>query len=87
MFYKLKFQVDIAIEDIKQLQSNDTVLEICKSSLRMMSPLEEQAHDIITLYAFKLFQKRVRSSTSIYNTLHENECEFLVQYYKETSST
>ncbi|XVF54423.1 hypothetical protein PTKIN_Ptkin05aG0179100 [Pterospermum kingtungense] len=79
-------QVDIAIEDIEQTQSHDTNSETYKSSLRMTSPLEVQAHSILTPYAFKLFQKELGQAPQ-YAILHENGCEFLVQYCMETSST
>ncbi|XVF11801.1 hypothetical protein REPUB_Repub08aG0059100 [Reevesia pubescens] len=84
--FPLEWQVDIAIEDNEQTQSHNTMLGIYKSSLRMMSPLEEQAHNVLTPYAFKLFQKEFGLALQ-YAILHESEFQFLVQYHKETSIT
>ena len=49
LFYYLELLVDLAIEDIEQTQSHDMILETYRgSSLRSMSPLENQAHSVLT---------------------------------------
>ena len=55
------------------------------SSLRSLSPLEDQAHSVLTPYAFKLFQVEFGSAT-LYSVLQENGSEFVLQYYKDKTS-
>ena len=55
------------------------------SSLISMSPLEDQAHGVLTPYAFKLFQVEFGSAT-LYSVLQENGSEFVLQYYKDKTS-
>ncbi|KAH7860111.1 hypothetical protein Vadar_009474 [Vaccinium darrowii] len=79
-------QIDLSIEDVEQTQSHDTMLETYRGScLRTLSPLEEQAHSILTPYAFKLFQEEFGRATQ-YSVLKEKGCEFVLQYYKDKSS-
>ncbi|KAF7134987.1 hypothetical protein RHSIM_Rhsim08G0141700 [Rhododendron simsii] len=77
-------QVDLAIEDIDQVQLHDTMLETYRgSSLRTMSPLEEQAHNILTPYCFKKFQEQF-GRAALYSLIHEDGHRFVLKYYKET---
>ncbi|XP_030942416.1 protein FAR1-RELATED SEQUENCE 5-like [Quercus lobata] len=79
-------KVDLAIEDIEQTQSHDTMLEkYIGSSLRTLSPIEEQAHSVLTPYAFKIFQEEFGRATQ-YSVLQENGIEFVLQYYEEKTS-
>ncbi|KAH7849560.1 hypothetical protein Vadar_019618 [Vaccinium darrowii] len=79
-------QIDLSIEDVEQTQSHDTMLETYRGScLRTLSPLEEQAHSILTPYAFKLFQEEFGRATQ-YSVLKEKGGEFVLQYYKDKSS-
>ena len=55
------------------------------SSLRTLSPLEEQAHIVLTPYAFKKFQEEFGRATQ-YSVLQENGIEFVLQYYKDETS-
>ena len=55
------------------------------SSLRSLSPLEDQAHGVLTPYAFKLFQVEFGSAT-LYSVLQENGSGFVLQYYKDKTS-
>ena len=55
------------------------------SSLRTLSPLEDQAHSVLTPYAFKLFQEEFGRATQ-YSVLQENGFEFVLQYYKDKTS-
>ena len=55
------------------------------SSLRTLSPIEEQAHSVLTPYAFKNFQEEFGRATQ-YLMLQENSIEFVLQYYEETTS-
>ena len=49
------------------------------SSLRTLSPLEDQAHKVLTPYAFKIFQKEVERATQ-YSVYQENRIEFVVTF-------
>ena len=55
------------------------------SSLRTSSPIEEQAHSVLTPYAFKNFQEEFGKATQ-YLVLQENGIEFVLQYYEEKTS-
>ena len=55
------------------------------SSLRSMSPLEDQAQSFLMPYAFKIFQEEFRRATQ-YSVLQENGTEFVLQYYKDETS-
>ena len=50
-----------------------------------MSPLVDQAHSFLTLYAFKIFQEEFGRATQ-YSVLQENGIEFVLQYYKDETS-
>ncbi|KAM7489571.1 hypothetical protein LguiB_027055 [Lonicera macranthoides] len=77
-------QVDIAIEDIEQVQLHDTMLETYRgSSLRTMSSLEEQAHDVLTPYCFKKFQEQFGKAT-LFSLIHEDGYMFVLKYYEDT---
>ncbi|KAL4644214.1 hypothetical protein ACB092_02G147900 [Castanea dentata] len=79
-------QVDLAIEDIEQIQSHDIMLETFRgSSLRTLSPLEDQSQNVLTPYAFKNFQKEFERATQ-YSIHQENCIEFVLQYYKNETS-
>ncbi|KAI8543312.1 hypothetical protein RHMOL_Rhmol08G0206900 [Rhododendron molle] len=79
-------QIDLSIEDVEQTQSHDTMLETYRgSSLRTLSPLEEQAHSILTPYAFKMFQEEFGRATQ-YSVLAESGGEFVLRYYKDKCS-
>jgi hypothetical protein len=55
------------------------------SSLRTLSPLEEQAHSVLTPYAFKKIQEEFGRATQ-YSVLQENGIEFVLQSYKDETS-
>ncbi|XP_077215652.1 protein FAR1-RELATED SEQUENCE 11-like [Tasmannia lanceolata] len=79
-------QVDLAIEDIEQVQMHDTMLETYRcSSLRTKSSLEEQAYDVLTPFAFKKFQEEFGRATQ-YSIIQENSNDFMVKHYKEINS-
>ena len=52
------------------------------SSLRTLSPIEEQAHSVLTPYAFKIFQEEFGRATQ-YLVFQENGIEFVLQYYEK----
>ena len=59
------------------------MLETCRGfSLRSMLQLEDQAHSVLTSYAFKIFQEEFGRATQ-YSVLQENCIEFVLQYYKD----
>ena len=55
------------------------------SSLRTLSPIEEQAHSVLTPYTFKIFQEEFGRATQ-YSVLQENGIEFVLQYIEEKTS-
>jgi hypothetical protein len=55
------------------------------SSLRSLSPLEEQVYNIFTTFAFKKFQEEFERATQ-YKICEENHVEFTVKCYKEQHS-
>ena len=48
------------------------------SSLRTLSPLEDQAHNVLTPYTFKNFQKEFERATQ-YSVHQENRIESVLQ--------
>ncbi|KAJ1401072.1 FAR1 DNA-binding domain [Sesbania bispinosa] len=75
--------VDLAIEDIEHKQLHATMLDKYRgSSLRTLSPLEHQAQDILTPFAFKKFQEEFSRATQYFVFL-DGTTDFMVQYYKE----
>ena len=70
----------------EQTQSHDTMLEkYGGSSLRTLSPIEEQTHSVLTPYAFKNFQEDFGRAIQ-YSVFQENGIEFVLQYYEEKTS-
>ena len=55
------------------------------SSLRTLSLLGYQAHNVLTPYAFKNFQKEVERATH-YSIHQENRIEFVLHNYKDETS-
>ena len=55
------------------------------SPLRTLSSIGEQAHSVLTFYAFKNFQEEFGRATQ-YSVLQENGIEFVLQYYEEKTS-
>ena len=55
------------------------------SSLRTLSPIEQQAHSVLTPYAIKIFQEEFGRATQ-YSVLQENGIEFVLQYIEEKTS-
>ena len=55
------------------------------SSLRSLSPLEDQVHSVLTPYAFKIFQEEFGRLTK-YSVLQENGIKFVLKYYKDETS-
>ncbi|XP_058188771.1 protein FAR1-RELATED SEQUENCE 11-like isoform X2 [Rhododendron vialii] len=79
-------QADLAIEDVQQRELHDTMLEKYRgSTLRTMSPLEEQARGVLTPFCFKKFQEEFGRAT-LYSLLGENGNEFIVKYHEETTT-
>ena len=74
------------LEDIEQTQSHDTMLETFGgSSLRTLSILGHQAHNVLTPYVFKNFQKEVERAIQ-YSVHQENRIEFVLHNYKDKTS-
>lgn len=69
------------METIEQAQNHDTMLASYRNaSLRTMSPLEEQAHGILTSFAFKKFQEEF-GRASQYLVIQNIDNEFIMQHY------
>ncbi|KAG4925261.1 hypothetical protein JHK87_050801 [Glycine soja] len=84
--FRWLMKVDVAIDDIKQKEDHDIMLEKCKRiNLKLMSPLQEQAHGVLTRFAFQKFQEEFERSTQ-YSIHHENGNEFVLRYYKDANS-
>ncbi|RZB50232.1 Protein FAR1-RELATED SEQUENCE 11 [Glycine soja] len=84
--YEMPFGIFVAIDDIKQKEDHDIMLEKCKRiNLKLMSPLQEQAHGVLTRFAFQKFQEEFERSTQ-YSIHHENGNEFVLRYYKDANS-
>lgn len=80
------FQVDIAIDDIRQKEELDIMLEKCKrSNMKMMSPSQEQAYSVLTLFSFQKFQDEFERSIQ-YSIHRENGNVLVLQYYKDDNS-
>ncbi|CAJ2660759.1 unnamed protein product [Trifolium pratense] len=80
------YQVDVAIDDIKQKEDHDIMLEKCKRiNLKLISPLQEQARGVLTSFAFQKFQEEFERSIQ-YSIHHENGNEFVLRYYKDGNS-
>ncbi|KAK7268146.1 hypothetical protein RIF29_20833 [Crotalaria pallida] len=78
--------VDLAIDDIKQKEEHDIMLEKCtRIFLKLVSPLQEQAHSVLTQFAFHKFQEEFEISI-LYSIQHENGNVFVLQYYKDKNS-
>ncbi|XP_058766139.1 protein FAR1-RELATED SEQUENCE 11-like [Vicia villosa] len=79
-------QVDIAIDDIKQKEEYDIMLEKCKgSNMKLMSPLQEQAYNVLTRFSFQKFQDEFERSIQ-YSIHHENGNVLVLQYYKDDNT-
>ncbi|KAK9756380.1 hypothetical protein RND81_01G092900 [Saponaria officinalis] len=79
-------QIDLAVEDVGQTELRHTMLDMYRgSSLRTLSPLEEQVHKLFTAFAFKKFQEEFERATQ-YTVSMENSLAYMVQHYKELCS-
>ncbi|KAK1301936.1 Protein FAR1-RELATED SEQUENCE 11 [Acorus calamus] len=75
-------QVDLAVESIVQTQEHDTMHETYRGAiLRTLSPLEEQAQNIFTPFAFKKLQCEI-GKASQYSILRHDDNEFCLRYFK-----
>ncbi|KAF7842414.1 Protein FAR1-RELATED SEQUENCE 11 [Senna tora] len=75
-------KVDLAIEDIQRKEEHDTMLVKYRgSSLKPISPLQEQAHGVLTEFAFEKFQEEFKRSIQ-YSIVQESE--FIDRYVEFT---
>ncbi|KAL6586299.1 hypothetical protein OROMI_001287 [Orobanche minor] len=80
-------QIDLAVENVEQTQLYHTMLVTYRgSSLRTLSPLEEQVHKLFTPFAFKKFQQEFERATQ-YTIREEDYMIYVVQHYKDLSTT
>ncbi|KAF7801706.1 Protein FAR1-RELATED SEQUENCE 11 [Senna tora] len=76
------YKIDLTIEDIQRKEEHDTMLVKYRgSSLKPISPLQEQAHGLLTEFAFKKFQEEFERSIQ-YSIVQENE--FIGRYVEFT---
>lgn len=62
------------------------MLEKCKgSTMKLISPLQEQAHSVLTRFAFQKFQEEFERSIQ-YSIHHENDNMFVLRYYKDVNN-
>ncbi|KAG5558295.1 hypothetical protein RHGRI_008276 [Rhododendron griersonianum] len=77
-------QVDLAIENIQQRQLHNTMLQKYRgSTLRTMSPLEEQACGVLTPFCFEKFQEQF-GRAALYSLVHNHGCEFVIKHHEDT---
>nr|GEV26437.1 protein FAR1-related sequence 11 [Tanacetum cinerariifolium] len=73
----LPVEVDLAIEEIEKAEVHNKILsKLIHPSLKGKSPLEEQAVEVLTPYAFKRFQeefKRASRYLVVHNSAKDNE--------------
>jgi len=74
--------MDIAIKeiDLKRTHNNMTAT-VRPTSLKMRSPLEEQAFQVLTRFAFKRFQEDIEKASQ-YSLVHDDRKEFILKHYK-----
>ena len=62
------------------------MLEKCKRlNMKLISPLQEQAHSLLTGFAFQKFQEEFERSIQ-YSIHHQNDNVFVLRYYKDANS-
>lgn len=52
-----------------------------KLNMKLMSPLQKQAHTVLTQFVFQKFQEEFERSVQ-YSVRHENGNVFVLQWYK-----
>jgi hypothetical protein len=58
----------------------------CKgSNMKFMSPLQEQAHNVLTHFSFQKFQEEFERSAQ-YSIDHESDNVFVLRFYKDINS-
>ena len=87
MIYRVSLlYVDLAIAEIENGETRDKMLATLRhASLKTKSPLEEQASQAFTPFAFKKFQQEFERAGR-YSVIHVDGDEFLIRYYDEGSS-
>ncbi|KAJ8436707.1 hypothetical protein Cgig2_027228 [Carnegiea gigantea] len=74
--------MDVAIKEIELKRThNNMTATVRPTSLKTRSPLEEQAFQVLTPFAFKNFQEEIEKASQ-YSIVHEDENEFILKHYK-----
>ena len=74
--------MDVAIKEIELKRThNNMTATVRPTSLKTRSPLEEQAFQVLTPFAFKKFQEEIEKASQ-YSLVHEDEKEFILKHYK-----
>lgn len=77
--------MDVAIKEIELKRTyNNMTATVRPTSLKTRSPLEEQAFQVLTPFAFKKFQEEIEKASQ-YSLVHENGKEFILKHYKSNS--
>ncbi|KAI3897988.1 hypothetical protein MKX03_020633 [Papaver bracteatum] len=82
-----KFQVDLAIETIKNKETHDSMLEKHHFPIsKIMSPLEEQVRKILTPYAYNMFSEELERASQ-YGVYRISGSEYMLKYFEEGKNT
>ncbi|XP_071700907.1 protein FAR1-RELATED SEQUENCE 11-like isoform X2 [Rutidosis leptorrhynchoides] len=76
-------QVDLVVEEMRSRQVHDNMLATLRpTSLKTKSPLEKQAHDVLTPFAFKKFQEELERASQ-YLIEHSDGNQFIIRYFEQ----
>ncbi|KAL2905630.1 Protein FAR1-RELATED SEQUENCE 11 [Bienertia sinuspersici] len=79
-------QIDVAIREIIQRQEHDNMLAVTKMNvLKANSPLENQASQVLTPFAFEKFKEEC-CRASQYSIMAHEGYDFMVRYYASENS-
>ncbi|KAJ8421471.1 hypothetical protein Cgig2_010783 [Carnegiea gigantea] len=74
--------MDVAIKEIELKRThNNMTATVRPTSLKTRSLLEEQAFQVLTLFAFKKFQEEIEKASQ-YSLVYEDGKEFILKHYK-----
>ncbi|KAJ8422754.1 hypothetical protein Cgig2_023375 [Carnegiea gigantea] len=75
-------KIDVAIKEIEFKRThNNMIATVRPTSLKMRSPLEEQAFQVLAPFAFKKFQEEIQKASQ-YSLVHEDGKQFISKHYK-----
>ncbi|XP_071728119.1 protein FAR1-RELATED SEQUENCE 11-like [Rutidosis leptorrhynchoides] len=75
--------MDLVVEEMRSRQVHDNMLATLRpTSLKTKSPLEKQAHDVLTPFAFKTFQEELERASQ-YLIEHSDGNQFIIRYFEQ----